>query len=46
MRNPFWSPLKMDEPVSNLLGQIRITNKSEEIASQSLINKLIVWGKS
>lgn len=36
----------MNEPVSNLLGQIRITDKSEQIAYQSLINKLIVWGKS
>lgn len=36
----------MNEPVSNLLGQIRITYKSEQIAYQSLINKLIVWGKS
>lgn len=36
----------MNEPVSNLLGQIRITDKSEQIAYKSLINKLIVWGKS
>lgn len=46
MRNLFQSPFKMDEPVSNLLGQIKITNKPEEIAYQSLMNELIAWGKS
>lgn len=46
MRKPFCCLFKIDEPVSNLLGQIRITNESEQIAYWSLINKLIARGKS